>query len=655
MVSLGELNVTRWNETSFNGYNFSVLKSAIQKYARRNMQASGIWSLIEIDTFGKLEYDSQYIKLISKKYNLEAKTIITKAKTIRTNMVNRLIVMMSEEVSVSCWWLPIVMEKLYKKWMRDRSGDESRKSLIEMYLYITNGKMIRLVSDVNTVYMVSSIENPDTKLLKIHTELLKENNLIVPTDKISDIQLLFKKVKQGIQDEDDKCLYYVKRILEVSGKNKDNIKKLWKIIHKRADYLLTRASLYTFESLEFFYNKMTHREKPIYLYHAILLLLKRSLINWDTKIEELSVNDRQVDCLYNINWSGKKYPIDEDYIYDKHTSHARDRSLKVFVLEGAKVENEDTIFLNPHYRHVYIDYKLRQEGIRTKAPLETFNYERHFAEFYNTFNAINMQILKEQHVRESGGIKDEWPSAINSRGFFYRDMTDEDVSNLKNYIIGQKVTSKSKKVTRLTKKWVYKGPFKYDDLALRLVDRRSHLFKQFGDKAFVPNMILKHRNGEFWLKMPNLGKLPETEQTWYLPGDRETIGKVAIRNDKYVEEGVVRASEEIMVNGDLPEEMWFPLLYHFSLRYILRAGDTGIWNVINGKGIDFEDMRKDYTPTNAIDALFFKKSSKGVMELVKKYVNIYKKDLANRIEENVFSGIPSEEKRKKLLIKLLRK
>jgi hypothetical protein len=85
-------------QLSYNGINPSVLKSAIQKYIRRDNFDKGLWSLIELDLFGEFENDDLIAKNQSLLENLSVDVIKMNAKKIRSNMINRLIVIMSEEI-----------------------------------------------------------------------------------------------------------------------------------------------------------------------------------------------------------------------------------------------------------------------------------------------------------------------------------------------------------------------------------------------------------------------------------------------------------------------------------------------------------------------------------------------------------------------------
>jgi hypothetical protein len=150
---IGSLSLVGRSGRSFSGYDASVLKSGIQKYARRNEVSKGLWCLVDMDSFSLLEKDGvaldAYLTANSKKVRKKVKT---HAKRLRTNMVNRLVVMMSEEVSISAWWMPLKIYELYQNWIDNRDNNDSRKYLVDMYLYLTSQKMIRLISDLKSVY-----------------------------------------------------------------------------------------------------------------------------------------------------------------------------------------------------------------------------------------------------------------------------------------------------------------------------------------------------------------------------------------------------------------------------------------------------------------------------------------------------------------------
>ena len=152
---IGNLYHRYRSEKSFFGYNPSVLKSGIQKYARRAEIQKGLWCLVEMDLFSLLEWDGAALDAYLQNHPKETRANTqASAKRIRTNMVNRLVVMMSEEVGISAWWMPLIIHELYQRWVETRGGPESRKYLVDMYLFLTSQKMVRLISDIHSVYLL---------------------------------------------------------------------------------------------------------------------------------------------------------------------------------------------------------------------------------------------------------------------------------------------------------------------------------------------------------------------------------------------------------------------------------------------------------------------------------------------------------------------
>ena len=116
----GELCVKFREEKSFFGYTPHVLKSGIQKYGRRNKLMNGLWCLVEMDLFSLLEWDGPTLDAYLKEHPGESRINVQRsAQRLRTNMANRLIVMMSEEVNISAWWMPIKMLEPVSKMVGD--------------------------------------------------------------------------------------------------------------------------------------------------------------------------------------------------------------------------------------------------------------------------------------------------------------------------------------------------------------------------------------------------------------------------------------------------------------------------------------------------------------------------------------------------------
>jgi hypothetical protein len=380
---IGDLYHEYRAEKSFFGYHPSVLKSGIQKYARRTEVQKGLWCLVEMDLFSLLEWDGAALDAYLQKYPKEKRENIKKsAKRIRTNMVNRLVVMMSEEVSISAWWMPLIIHELYQRWVKTRGGPESRKYLVDMYLFLNSQKMVRLISDLHSVYLLP----PDyvkpkqmVDLIRIHqgiqrrypaiyrdqAEFGEEDWSVEEGRYPSSVQQCIDGIIFNIEKGSDHVFFWIKRLSDIDkgghvGKNR-YVKLVWKILYgfidRNAQYEFARKAIC---ALEEFYKRMNHREKPIYLYHAVLLIVRRNEIDWQLKVPTMDTPETEAESLYKDHRSGPRMDMD-DYVMDLHTRKMKwsPGCLERFALEGAYVKNEDTRFVNPEYREIYV--LLKQE------------------------------------------------------------------------------------------------------------------------------------------------------------------------------------------------------------------------------------------------------------------------------------------------------
>jgi len=167
---LGSMCIILHRERSFHNVDIRILKSALQKYARRGMfSPKGVWCLIELDLFSCLEIKPH----LYPKCQLNSKQIQLNSVRIRSNMINRIIAMMSEDVGPCDSQLPRKIHQFYLQWIKSRREISSRKILIQIYHCIANEnlKRIRLLSDLRTVY---NLPEYLVKTDKLHRQLLEK-------------------------------------------------------------------------------------------------------------------------------------------------------------------------------------------------------------------------------------------------------------------------------------------------------------------------------------------------------------------------------------------------------------------------------------------------------------------------------------------------
>jgi hypothetical protein len=383
MPFLSDLYARYRAERSYFGYDPSVLKSGLQKYARRAELDKGLWCLIEMDLFSLLELEgpalNQYLYAHPKETR---KNTQANARRLRTNLVNRLVVIMSEEVNIAAWWMPSKILHLYGKWVESRNSASSRKYLVDMYLYLTSQRMIRLISDLHAVYLLppncvkpeqmSALDRIHEKIKRQYPATFLGQSEVGPVDWGIDLNGHHRGVLQcidgivyNIDKGCDHAFYWVKRLCDLAvayGYNQNRYFGIvWELLHRFIDE--NRQWEFMKEqviALEIFYRKLGHRERPIYLYHAMLLLIRRGEIDWTATPPEIDIPMQDVSQLYGDHLRNGKMKIDS-YVLDIHTRGGRrgPGALTRFALEGALVKNEEKKFLREDYRE--IDILLKKE------------------------------------------------------------------------------------------------------------------------------------------------------------------------------------------------------------------------------------------------------------------------------------------------------
>lgn len=378
---LGELYAKFRSEKSFFEHDPSVLKSGIQKYARRAEVEKGLWCLVEMDIFSLLEWDGPALDAYLLKYPEQQRANTqSNAQRIRTNMVNRLVVMISEEVNISAWWMPSKIFDLYEKWIENRGNPSSRKFLVDMYMYLTSQKMIRLISDLKSVYLIppdyvkpkqmNDLRQMHNKIQKQYPKIYSGQTEVGEVKWEVDMGKYPTKLKPcingiiyNLEKGSDHVFYWIRKLLDLEQEDKVSkykyLKIVWDVLYgfidQNSEYESVRETIC---ALQEFYKRMTHREKPIYLYHAVLLMVRRKEIEWTSKAPIIDTPIAEVEKLYRDHRGGGKREMD-DYVLDLHTKKGKMSAncLEKFALEGALIKNQNDNFLHQDYRNIYISLK----------------------------------------------------------------------------------------------------------------------------------------------------------------------------------------------------------------------------------------------------------------------------------------------------------
>jgi hypothetical protein len=284
---------TGFRSESIDGIFFSVFKSAIQKFLRRDECKKGLGTLRLMSNFNDGSPDGN--KIVS-------------------NIVNRLIVMMSEEISINNPALPVLMISLYERFLTSRNY----AFVYVMYKELCKSTKCRLLSDIKATFNLRPYYLTDAKKLqKIHKKIIADEDGVLAELyhlNLDDEQTL-KQIKEKLESSSYDVFVYLSHYMlkdYIAGRGGQ---KLWKIIVGCA----SEEARPTVDALRSFYGKMTHKEKMLYLYQAILTVIHQDLLDFEPlQFEKVSLlND------FDYPLVDGKFP---DYVYDIHTGNKKKRS-----------------------------------------------------------------------------------------------------------------------------------------------------------------------------------------------------------------------------------------------------------------------------------------------------------------------------------------
>ena len=122
---------TCFSSISYYGYKLDILKSAAQKYLRRREETKMLWCVGEIYLFHIFARTQQEKRC---------------ARGIITNLLNRIIIMMDEELLFAEWDKYLICRSLLEQF--EKSKREDFISLIKVCRILCRSKLLRLNSDI---------------------------------------------------------------------------------------------------------------------------------------------------------------------------------------------------------------------------------------------------------------------------------------------------------------------------------------------------------------------------------------------------------------------------------------------------------------------------------------------------------------------------
>lgn len=551
------MDVTFRQERSINGFPLDLLKSGLQKYIRRNEEAKGLWCLVELDLFNT-DTNPNHIAAV---------------KRIRTNVLNRLAITMTEDINLAAPGLPEIMYGLYTK-IKSEQPQNTRKLLVEMYTILVRQKKVRFISHIGAVFLLKTKTSITKEHLEIHKDIIKSfekehselSELNIHKYEVADITEAYNRLISSVKKRKIKAFVWLHWFLRLDGKLQD----IWKFVLSFGN-----ASV---QALYKFWQEIKSQERNIFLYHALLVMIFPRKRKKDYSVE---IDDEFVEKMYKINLSKKEIQFNP-YVYDRHV-RGGNKSMKYFAEVGAHVVNEDTEVMVPVFKEIYIVNSIEKDYLETNTLLKKFVDITFIDKFQEAF------IVQFPHA--------------------------------------QLLTSSHKKPVFVIGANVVKGPYAMNDKKLWKNLYNTRAMGLLEDTLDLPeNMrstlpwkkVLKTRNNTCYLVAKNVGKTKDI--TWGRYSSKiETKVKIIGRNNH-----IYRLSDNFQ---GIYSDIIIAGLQHLYLRYILGVGDSGFHNVLfrmDGNprriaGIDLEESRGAIKHPGKI-ALLFSKLNKKVKSYGK-YLN----------------------------------
>ena len=352
MVNYSEFKVGRSSGKTIHGIPTNVLKSALQKYIRRGETIKALQCILESNSFILLENANEddtlkYVNENSQK-NISKKGINMFGKCQRTNIANRLLVICSEEININDNpKIPIYIWNLYNKWINNREKENSINYLIQAGSILSTAKKGRTISHLKSAYNLPPYY-VKSKYRDKYNKFYVDNVKTKLNEEI-DCDINLTNLLKFIDDRDLNKVFNLIGLMCINSTDKQ-IKNLLKDIWKHLSFINQNKSI---KCLNKIYNKMSHEEKPIYLYHALLLHIYEDKLIWNSPLK--------LERIPKINYFNNINDLHENYIYDHHINGKKNINSYIKLLKESFLipdNYKNTDFINTKLEQLYIYIKL---------------------------------------------------------------------------------------------------------------------------------------------------------------------------------------------------------------------------------------------------------------------------------------------------------
>ena len=322
------------------GHRLDALKSAVQKYLRRREEGKMLWCVAEIYSMHSLACTPQEKQA---------------AKGIVTNLINRLIVMMDEELLFADWATFLNCRRWITEF--DAGGRSDFGPLVKVCRAMCAGELLRLNSDIRGYWgrragsKVALCACPLGDL----TRVLKPADAGWTGDKGRAILAAFAGC---LRARDSRAYKWGLLMMRLKGRGARRWRRTepvwaaWEVIMDEARGKSARLKeCLELKRLEF--QKKDRSERHMWLSSAVSLILHCERIDWDERLleKEPSVSEDEVRQLLE----DRGYMLIDSYAIDQHCKEGRalGRGRKHFREEGSVVVGENKEYFVAEWRNGY--------------------------------------------------------------------------------------------------------------------------------------------------------------------------------------------------------------------------------------------------------------------------------------------------------------
>jgi hypothetical protein len=351
-----------FGSTCYNGECTDVVKSCFQKYVRRCMFDKGIYFIIEMDLFKNFEQNKN--------------GIISKGLANRSNMRNRMLIILGEDICFGEWEVWLKFGYYMDKWesLKEGESNEDRKYLVNAYKLLCDAKGSRMCSFIRSFYSYGvGIKDIREK----YKEYEGYNKVKVDYGLSYHVKGDDKRLKfyidgfvERLDNNSDHIFYWFFKILEFKGVvgRRDRKSKPIFVIFDILKKYLSYKRLVEFENINInlvkigdyclkwaINNNNSRNENWLWVLCYTKFVMNRGIYDWSVKINyDLEVSDVEVERLYNRNINFEKIEIDS-FCIDAHSKEGRNKGMgrDFFIKESSKIVNENLDILVPIYKEVY--------------------------------------------------------------------------------------------------------------------------------------------------------------------------------------------------------------------------------------------------------------------------------------------------------------